>query len=158
VLVFRTKIFLLDSVRLLVQRIKGAKVSVGGATVGETGPGLCLFLRVAVGDSPAAADALAAKAAELRIFEDESGKLNRSVKDIAGEILVVSEFTLYGDAAKGRRPSFSRAAPPEEARRLYDYFVERLAASGLRVATGRFQTHMEVSLVNDGPVTLMLES
>ena len=133
-------------------------MTVAGETVGETGPGLCLFLGVAVGDSPASADNLAAKAAELRIFEDESGKLNRSVKDIGGEILVVSEFTLYGDAAKGRRPSFSRAAPPEEARRLYDYFVERLAACGLRVATGAFQTHMEVSLVNDGPVTLMLES
>ena len=144
--------------RLLVQRISGAKVSVDGEVVGEAGRGLCLFLAVATGDSPAAADYLAAKAAELRIFEDESGKLNRSVKDICGEILVVSEFTLYGDAAKGRRPSFSRAAPLEEARRLYHYFVERLAACGVRVATGRFQTHMDVSLVNDGPVTLMLES
>lgn len=144
--------------RLLVQRIKGAKVSVDGEVVGEAARGLCLFLGIAVGDSPASADFLAAKVVELRIFEDESGKLNRSVKDIAGEILVVSEFTLYGDAAKGRRPSFSRAAPPEEARRLYDYFVARLAASGLRVATGRFQTHMDVSLVNDGPVTLMLEN
>ena len=133
-------------------------MTVDGEVVGEADRGLCLFLGVAVGDSPAAADYLSAKAAELRIFEDESGKLNRSVKDIAGEILVVSEFTLYGDAAKGRRPSFSRAAPPEEARKLYDYFVERLAARGLRVATGRFQAHMDVSLVNDGPVTLMLES
>ena len=144
--------------RLLIQRIKGAKVSVAGEIVGEAGRGLCLFLGVAWGDSPAAADFLAAKAAELRIFEDESSKLNRSVTEIAGEILVVSEFTLYGDATKGRRPSFSRAAAPEEARRLYDYFVERLAACGLRVATGRFRTHMEVSLVNDGPVTLMLEA
>jgi D-aminoacyl-tRNA deacylase len=143
---------------LLIQRIKGAQVSVAGEIVGEAGRGLCLFLGVAWGDSPAAADFLAAKAAELRIFEDESGKLNRSVTEIAGEILVVSEFTLYGDATKGRRPSFSRAAAPEEAQRLYDYFVERLAACGLRVATGRFRTHMEVSLVNDGPVTLMLEA
>jgi D-tyrosyl-tRNA(Tyr) deacylase len=117
-----------------------------------------LFVGVAAEDSNADADFLAEKAIHLRIFEDAGGKLNRSVSDIQGDILVVSEFTLYGDCAKGRRPSFSRAAAPEKAQELYDYFIGKLKASGLRVATGRFQTAMAVNLVNDGPVTLMLES
>lgn len=144
--------------RLLVQRIKRASVSVGGEVVGEAGPGLCLFLGVAATDLPADADYLVTKAADLRIFEDASGKLNRSVTEIRGEVLVVSEFTLYGDCAKGRRPSFSRAAPSEKARELYEYFVRKLTDCGLKVATGRFQSKMEVSLVNDGPVTFILES
>jgi D-aminoacyl-tRNA deacylase len=144
--------------RLLIQRIKEATVRVDGEVVGKAGPGLCLFLGVAAGDSPAAADYLAAKAAELRIFEDDAGKFNHSVKEIGGEVLVVSEFTLYGDCAKGRRPSFSRAATPAEARKLYDCFVAKLQELGLRVATGRFQSKMEVALINDGPVTFMLES
>jgi D-aminoacyl-tRNA deacylase len=145
-------------VRLLAQRIKSATVTVDGEVVGEAGAGLCLFLGVAATDSKADADHLAAKAADLRIFEDDKSKFNRSVKETGGDVLVVSEFTLYGDCAKGRRPSFSRAAPPERARELYDYFVNKLSELGLRVSTGRFQTKMEVSLINDGPVTFMLES
>src|SRR5262249_7368331 len=144
--------------RLLIQRIESAEVRVDGQIVGRAGRGLCLFLGVATEDSRADADLLAEKAIHLRIFEDDGGKLNRSVSDIRGDILVVSEFTLYGDCAKARRPSFSSAAAPEKARELYEYFVGKLEQSGLRVATGRFQTTMAVSLVNDGPVTLTLES
>jgi len=144
--------------RLLVQRIKEAKVSVDGAEIGKAGAGLCLLLGVAKEDTTESADRLTEKVAELRIFEDENGKMNRSVKDVQGEILLVSEFTLYGDCSKGRRPSFSRAAPLEQAERLYNYFVQRLKDLGLQVATGKFQAKMEVSLVNDGPVTFILDS
>ncbi len=144
--------------RLLVQRIKEAKVSVGGEEIGKVGAGLCLFLGIAKGDTTENADALAEKIAELRIFEDENGKMNRSVRDVQGEILVVSEFTLHGDCSKGRRPSFSQAAPPEAAEPLYDYFVQRLKDLGLKVATGKFQAKMEVSLINDGPVTFILDT
>ena len=144
--------------RLVVQRIKEAKVSVEGTEIGKAGAGLCVLLGVAKEDTTESADRLAQKIAELRIFEDESGKMNRSVKDVRGEILVVSEFTLYGDCAKGRRPSFSRAAAPAEAERLYKYLVQRFKELGLPVATGKFQAKMEVSLVNDGPVTLILDS
>jgi D-tyrosyl-tRNA(Tyr) deacylase len=144
--------------RLLVQRIKRAEVSVDGDIIAKAGSGLCLFLGVAREDTAADADYLAAKIAELRIFEDENGKLNKSVAEINGDVLVVSEFTLYGDCGKGRRPSFSRAAPPDEARKLYEYFIEDLKNSGLRIASGRFQSTMQVSLVNDGPVTLILDS
>lgn len=133
-------------------------MTVDSEVVGEAGAGLCLFLGVAATDSTADADHLAAKASELRIFEDGSGKFNLSVKETGGDVLVVSEFTLYGDCAKGRRPSFSRAAPPDKARELYDYFVTKLRGFGLRVSSGRFQAKMEVSLINDGPVTFMLES
>lgn len=131
---------------------------VAGEEIARAGPGLCLFLGVAKGDAEEAADQLAAKAAELRIFEDEAGRLNRSLAEVHGEVLVVSEFTLYGDCSKGRRPSFSRAAPPREAEALYDYFVERLRNIGLKVATGKFQAKMEVSITNDGPVTFVLDS
>lgn len=144
--------------RLLIQRIESAEVRLDGEVVGRAGRGLCLFVGVAVEDSTADADFLAEKTIHLRIFEDDGGKLNRSVSDLHGDILVVSEFTLYGDCGTGRRPSFSRAAPPEKARELYEYFVGKLKESGLRVATGRFQAAMAVTLVNDGPVTLMLES
>ena len=144
--------------RLLIQRVKEAKVSVDGEEIGKVGTGLCLFLGVGKGDTTENADALAEKAAELRIFADENGKMNRSVRDVQREILVVSEFTLYGDCAKGRRPSFSDAAPPEEAERLYDYFVQKLKDLGLKVATGKFQAKMEVGLINDGPVTFILDS
>lgn len=144
--------------RLLIQRVKEARVAVAGETIGRAGAGLCLFLGVAREDTREDADYLARKAAALRIFADENGKLNRSVVEAGGEILVVSEFTLYGDPAKGTRPSFSRAAPPDEARPLYDYFVQRLKDLSLRVAAGKFQAEMEVTVVNDGPVTLMLES
>ena len=144
--------------RLVIQRIKEAKVSVEGTEIGKAGAGLCLLLAVAKEDTTESADRLAEKIAALRIFEDENGKMNRSVTDVRGELLVVSEFTLYGDCLKGRRPSFSRAAPPPEAERLYNYFVQRLKDLGLQVATGKFQAQMEVSLVNDGPVTLILDS
>jgi len=157
-LFFFRKYFSIDAMRLLIQRIESAEVRVDGEVVGRAGRGLCLFVGVAAEDTTADADFLAEKAIHLRIFEDADRKLNRSVSDLHGDILVVSEFTLYGDCARGRRPSFSRAAPPEKARELYDYFVVKLKESGLRVATGRFQTAMAVSLVNDGPVTLMLES
>ena len=133
-------------------------MSVDGEEIGKVGTGLCLFLGVGKGDTTENADALAEKAAELRIFADENGKMNRSVRDVQREILVVSEFTLYGDCAKGRRPSFSDAAPPEEAERLYDYFVQKLKDLGLKVATGKFQAKMEVGLINDGPVTFILDS
>ena len=143
--------------RVLVQRVTQAKVTVEGTEIGRVGAGLCLFLGVAKDDTETTAKHLAGKLADMRIFEDENGKLNRSLAETGGEILVVSEFTLYGDCSKGRRPSFSQAAPPEDARRLYDYFVQRLRDQGLKVATGNFQAKMEVSLVNDGPVTLIID-
>jgi D-tyrosyl-tRNA(Tyr) deacylase len=145
-------------VRLIIQRVKGASVSVEGETVGHIGPGLCLFLAVAKGDRKEDADYLAGKVSELRIFEDEGGKMNSSLKEVNGGALVVSEFTLYGDCTKGRRPSFSQAAPPHEAEGLCNYFVQRLEDSGLQVATGKFQAKMEVGIINDGPVTLILDS
>ena len=144
--------------RLIIQRITRGEVVLGGQVIGRTGQGLCLFLGVAKGDSDRDVEYLAQKTVELRIFEDENGKFNRSLQDVHGEILVVSEFTLYGDCSKGRRPSFSRAAPPEEAAKLYQRFVEKLQERGIKVATGKFQAHMEVSTVNDGPVTFILES
>ncbi len=144
--------------RVLVQRVTQAKVTVDGGEVGRVGAGLCLFLGVAKDDTDENADYLAGKLADMRIFEDENGKLNRSLAETGGEVLVVSEFTLYGDCSKGRRPSFSRAAPPEQAERLYEYFIQRLKDPGLQVATGKFQAKMEVSLINDGPVTFILDS
>lgn len=144
--------------RLIIQRVTEAKVVVRGDEIGRIGRGLCLFIGIAKGDTEEDANYLAQKATELRIFEDGAGKFNRSLSDLSGEILVVSEFTLYGDCTKGRRPSFSQAAPPEDAERLYDYFVEKLEERGLNVATGRFQAMMEVTLVNSGPVTFILES
>jgi D-tyrosyl-tRNA(Tyr) deacylase len=143
--------------RVLVQRITQAKVTVEGAEVGRVPAGLCLFLGVAKDDTETAAEHLAGKLADMRIFEDENGKMNRSLQEIGGEVLVVSEFTLYGDCSRGKRPSFSQAAPPEDARRLYDYFVLKLKDLGLKVATGNFQAKMEVSLVNDGPVTFIID-
>ena len=144
--------------RLLLQRVTKGAVASEGEECGRIGAGLCLFLGVAREDTEQDADYLAEKAVGLRIFEDEAGKLNRSLLDARGEILIVSEFTLYGDCAKGKRPSFSRAAAPETAQRLYDYFVGKLKETGLKVATGRFQSKMQVTIVNDGPVTLLLES
>jgi len=145
-------------VRLLIQRVKEARVTVDGEVVGKTGPGLCLFLGVARGDSKEDAEYLAEKVRGLRIFEDAEGKFNRSLADANGEVLVVSEFTLYGDCTKGRRPSFGQAASPHEAEILYNYFVQRLKELGLAVATGRFQAKMDVTVVNDGPVTFILDS
>ncbi len=141
-----------------MQRAARAEVRVEGASVGAIGRGLVVLLGVAQGDDDAAAQQLADKVAALRIFEDAEGKMNRAVAEIGGEILVVSQFTLLGDARKGNRPSFTAAAPPAEADRLYQRFCAILRASGLRVATGVFRAHMEVELVNDGPVTILLDS
>jgi D-tyrosyl-tRNA(Tyr) deacylase len=145
-------------VRVVLQRVAHARVSVGAKTVGAIGPGLCLLLGIGKDDGERAAELLAEKILKLRIFDDEQGKMNRSIVDCSGAILVVSQFTLYGDWRKGNRPSFSTAAPPELAERLYRYFVERLRAGGVSVATGEFQARMEVTLANDGPVTFVLES
>jgi D-tyrosyl-tRNA(Tyr) deacylase len=127
-------------------------------TIGRIGPGLLVLLGVSRADEEKDADYLADKIAHLRIFEDDDGKMNRSLVDTGGEMLIVSQFTLLGDCRKGRRPSFVQAAPPEKAERLYDYFVYQVRLKGVSVATGQFQAKMAVSLVNDGPVTLILES
>jgi D-tyrosyl-tRNA(Tyr) deacylase len=144
--------------RAVVQRVTYAKVEVDGIVVGEIGPGLLVLLGVARDDPPVDADFLASKIAQLRIFNDDAGKMNRSLLDVGGALLAVSQFTLYGDCRKGRRPSFDQAAPPELARELYQRFVEASRALGVRVETGVFQAHMAVSLLNDGPVTLIVES
>lgn len=144
--------------RIVVQRVAEARVTVAQETVGAIGPGLCIFLGVGKEDSEKHADMLADKIKNLRIFEDQQGKMNRSIVDTGGEVMVISQFTLYGDCRKGNRPSFTDAAPAAEADRLYRYFAERLRRAGLTVATGRFQAHMKVDLVNDGPVTFVLES
>lgn len=143
--------------RAVVQRVLRAAVSVDGETVGAIGPGLLVLAAVAVGDGPGDADAMAGKLLRLRIFRDEEGRMNRSVADVGGGILAVSQFTLYGDVRKGNRPGFERSAPPELARALFDRLVAQLRTSGLRVETGRFAAHMEVELVNDGPVTLQID-
>ena len=141
-----------------MQRVAEARVSVGREKVGQIGPGLCILLGVGKQDTEKNADALADKIRKLRIFEDDEGQMNRSIIDRGGEVLVVSQFTLYGDCRKGNRPSFTDAAPAETADRLYQYFTDRLRVAGLKVATGRFQAHMRVALVNDGPVTFVLEN
>lgn len=142
--------------RAVVQRVSRCKVTVEGRIVGEIGPGLLVLLGVGKGDTEAAADYLAEKIAGLRIFEDDAGKMNISVLDKRGDVLVVSQFTLYGDVRRGKRPSFDAAARPEEARRLYEYFVSKMRNTGLRCETGEFQAMMQVELVNDGPVTIVL--
>ena len=144
--------------RVVLQRVREARVEANGTVAGAIGIGLLVLLGVSRGDSKDDADYLAEKIAGLRIFPDEDGRMNRSVEEIGGAILVVSQFTLYGDCRRGRRPSFDEAAPPDEARSLYEYFVERLRASNLKTETGVFQASMQVHLVNDGPVTLLLES
>lgn len=144
--------------RAVIQRVAEARVSVGEEIVSGIGPGLCIFLGIAVNDSEKDAESLASKISRLRIFEDEQGKMNRSVRETRGDLLVVSQFTLYGDCRKGNRPSFSAAAAPEPAKRLYDDFVQRLRQTGLKVATGEFRATMKIALVNDGPVTLILET
>lgn len=144
--------------RAVVQRASRASVTVEGDVVGAIQQGLVVLLGVAREDTEADADYLAQKIAGLRIFEDEAGKMNRSLVDISGGCLVISQFTLYGDCRKGRRPSFIAAAPPEQAAALYERFVAGVRGQGIEVATGRFRTHMDVELVNDGPVTLMLDS
>jgi D-aminoacyl-tRNA deacylase len=145
-------------VRVVIQRVSEARVSVGLEIMGAIGPGLCILLGIGRDDRERDADFLTDKIMKLRIFDDDQGKMNRSVTECGGELMVVSQFTLYADWRKGNRPSFSDAAAPELAERLYQYFVQRLRASNLRVATGRFQSHMQVSLVNDGPVNFVLDS
>jgi D-tyrosyl-tRNA(Tyr) deacylase len=144
--------------RAVVQRVGSARVVVGGETVGEIGRGLLVLLGVAHADAPAHAVWLAEKVAGLRIFADAEGKMNCDVAETGGGVLVVSQFTLYGDCAKGRRPSFIAAARPEQAEPLYETFVTALKAVGVRTATGRFGAAMQVELVNDGPVTLILDT
>ena len=147
--------------RAVVQRVSSASVVVGSRTVGQIGAGLMVLLGVERDDGPADVSYLAAKVRDLRIFEDPGDStrhMNRSVRDCGGSVLVVSQFTLAGDCRKGRRPSFDEAAPPEVARALYEDVVRELRSSGLTVATGEFQAMMQVSLVNDGPVTLLLDS
>lgn len=144
--------------RACVQRVSKAQVSVAGEVVGQIQAGLVVLLGVAVGDSQADAEFLADKLTGLRIFEDEAGKMNLSLLETGGAMLVVSQFTLLGDCRKGRRPSFIDAAPPPEAESLYESFVAAVRARGVNVATGRFRQHMEVTLTNDGPVTLLVES
>ena len=144
--------------RAVVQRVKDATVSVDGQVVGRIGRGLLVLLGVGVGDSDASASTMSDKVANLRIFADDQGQMNRSVLDVAGEVLVVSQFTLLGDARRGRRPSYVDAAPPEEANRLYERFVAETRARGLHVETGVFRATMDVGLVNEGPVTILLDS
>ena len=144
--------------RAVVQRVKGAQVRVGNKTVGDIGKGLLVLLGVEHNDSLGDVQYLAAKTLELRIFEDDASKMNLSVQDIKGEIMVVSQFTLLGDCRKGRRPSFTDAAPPHLARDLYEQFISTLSNSDLKVAVGEFQAMMEVHLINDGPVTFILDS
>jgi D-tyrosyl-tRNA(Tyr) deacylase len=144
--------------RVVVQRVSRAKVSVEGRVAGEITAGLMILLGVGKQDASAVAVSMAEKVANLRIFEDDAGKMNRSLVDVRGEALVVSQFTLYGDARGQRRPSFIAAAPPEQASALYEEFNAKLRALGISVATGIFQTMMSVELVNEGPVTILLES
>jgi D-tyrosyl-tRNA(Tyr) deacylase len=144
--------------RAVVQRVSRAKVTVNEFVCGEIGLGLLVLLGVGKEDAEVDAVYLAEKVAGLRIFEDENGKMNRSLQDVGGSVLAVSQFTLYGDVRKGKRPSFDDAAPPEPAKRLYELFVQQIQASGLRCETGRFQEMMQVELVNEGPVTILLDS
>lgn len=144
--------------RAVVQRVSHASVTVEGRVVGEIGPGLLVLLGVSIRDAEADAGYLADKVAGLRIFEDADGKMNRSVLDVGGAVLVVSQFTLFGDVRRGKRPSFDEAARPEHARELWEFFVAQIRQRGLCCETGQFQAKMSVSLVNDGPVTILLDS
>ncbi|MBW1783130.1 MAG: D-tyrosyl-tRNA(Tyr) deacylase [Deltaproteobacteria bacterium] len=144
--------------RAIVQRVKEAKVEVKGSEVGSIGPGLLIFLGVGQEDDEKDCDYMANKILHLRIFPDTDGFMNLSLKDIGGAALVVSQFTLWGDCRKGRRPSFAHAARPEKARALYEHFIHLLKQKGIHVATGLFQEMMDVTLINDGPVTLMVDS
>ena len=141
-----------------MQRVAEASVRVDDTVVGAIGPGLVVLLGVAQGDEDRDARYLAEKVVNLRVFPDEAGQMNRSILEVAGGLLVVSQFTLLGDARRGRRPSYSEAAPPEAANRLYEYFVGKLRPAGLEVATGVFRAMMDVALVNEGPVTILLDS
>ena len=144
--------------RAIIQRVKRASVTVDGEVVGSIGPGIMLLLGVSKTDTETEATAMVEKVMNLRIFDDADGKMNLSLSDTGGALLVVSQFTLYGDARKGRRPSYIDAAAPDDANRLYEFFVAETRKSCTEVATGRFQAMMDVELVNDGPVTIMLDS
>ena len=144
--------------KLVIQRVKEAKVTVDGELKGAIRSGLLVFVGIARTDSPADADYLVDKLLALRIFPDDAGKMNRSIHEAGGSLLLVSQFTLYGDCQRGRRPSFDRAAPPEQAAALYSYFVERSRRGPVPVETGIFQASMQVHLVNDGPVTILMDS
>ena len=144
--------------RAVVQRVSRAQVVIDGEITGQIGLGLLILLGVGHDDTEADANYLAEKIAGLRVFEDDSGKMNRSLQDIGGSVLAVSQFTLYGDVRRGKRPSFEGAYPPEKARQLYEFFVEQIRSTGLRCETGRFQEMMKVELVNEGPVTILLDS
>jgi D-tyrosyl-tRNA(Tyr) deacylase len=146
------------AVRAVVQRVRAATVHVDGDVVGAIDHGLCVLLGVAASDAEQDADRLCRKIIDLRVFGDDAGRFDRSVREIGGGLLVVSQFTLYGDCRRGQRPSFSAAAPAARARSLYEHFVLRARDGGVPVATGRFQAHMALTLVNDGPVTLLLDS
>ena len=143
--------------RAVVQRVSSARVSVDGETMGEIGRGLCVLLAASRTDGEAEVEWMAEKITGLRIFEDDQGKMNLSLADVGGSVLAVSQFTLYGDCRKGRRPSFIAAGEPEEANRLYEAFKKAVAARGIKVESGVFQAHMLVEIANDGPVTLILE-
>ena len=147
-----------SSVRQSFKELRQAHVSVAGEIVGRIGPGLCILLGVAITDTASDAERLADKICQLRIFEDNQRKMNRSTVEIGAELLVIPQFTLYGDCSKGNRPSFIDAAPPARAEELYDRFIHRLRQSGLNLAVGVFKARMQVALVNDGPVTFVLES
>lgn len=146
------------AMRVVVQRVSQACVTVAGEVVGRIAAGLCIFAGFGPADQSSNVAALAQKILDLRIFEDAQAKMNQSLLDVKGEILAVSQFTLYGDLSRGHRPSFTGAASPDDAERLYNVFLDRLKASGLKVATGRFRAHMHVTLTNDGPVTFILEN
>lgn len=143
--------------RALLQRVERASVAVAGEATGSIGPGLLILVCAMHGDSECAVDRLAGKIPKFRIFRDEAGKMNRSLLDVGGSALVVSQFTLAADVSRGNRPGFSAAAPPEEGRKLYDRFADQLRAQGIETETGRFGAEMSVSLVNDGPVTIWIE-
>ena len=146
------------TMRAVVQRVSRAKVAVNGDITGEIGLGLLVLLGVSRNDTETDAIYLAEKICGLRVFEDARGKMNRSLQDVGGSVLAVSQFTLYGDVRRGKRPSFDAAAPPEKARQLYEFFLQQVRAAGLRCEIGRFQEMMEVELVNEGPVTILLDS
>ena len=144
--------------RAVLQRVAKARVCVDGNIVGKIGSGLCILLGVGTGDADQDVAWLAEKVVNLRIFEDEEGKMNRSLLEVGGGALIVSQFTLYGDCRKGRRPSFGEAASPEEGKRLYEHFVAQLGRHGVKTACGVFQAHMLVEIANDGPVTFILDT